>query len=257
MLLNPAVGRAQWFVDSNYRFGFATAVSGPTLSSTSVVNPATLSGTGVSINYSDEFGLSELRTVYLKSSHDFGKVSGGIQIGSFGYDLYREWHGAGGLAFDVSESRVGIALTADRLSVPGYGSGGVVSLRIGTLIGISESVNLGLVGSQINLTRFGSILTHSPATWISALNWNWIPSASVSAGLLAESGKNPMGSVALSWDPLDTIQLRLGHEPTTGRWAVGLKVNLSNWSVPFGGVYHSELGLSRVFGIDWRKGPNR
>jgi hypothetical protein len=251
LALNPAVGRAQWSVDSNYRFGFATAVSGPTLSSTSVMNPAALSGTRIALSYSDEFGLSELRAVYGSISHDLNRVSIGLQFGSFGYIFFNELHGAGSIAFDLAQSRIGMSAVTNRVSVPGYGYGSAVSLRLGTRISVSETLHLGIVGDNLTLGRIGEILLDTPPSWITAISWEWMSSASISAGIKSESGNDPVGAVSVNWMVIDSLYLKLAHEPATGRWALGINVQLSNWSFPFGGIYHSELGWSRIIGMGW------
>lgn len=254
IMLNPAVGRSQWAVDSEYRFGFATAVAGPTLSSGSILNPALMQGSSFSVSISDEFGLSELRSAYIIYVMSRKKHSYSLQVGSFGYSLYREWHAAGSLAYRLSHSKVGLSILTDRISVPGYGHGMAITTRFGSQLSLSETLFFGVVGDRILIQRFGRIRTHIPTSWIAALNWHWIPQASVSFGVQSEVGNPPTGSVSVRWNPIESLTLSIAHEPVTQRWAAGVRIRFGRWNVPFAGTYHNELGWSRHMGAGWNKG---
>jgi len=253
-MLYPAVGRSQWAVDAEYRFGFATAVAGPTLSSGSILNPALMHGTSLSGSISDEFGLNELRSAYISVIHSRNQLSYGLQVGSFGYSLYREYHAAGSIAYQLSPSKVGLSILTDRIAVPEYGYGLAITARIGTQFDVSETLHLGVTGDRILIKRTGKIHTHVPTSWMAALNWRWIPQARVSFGVQSEVGNPPAGSVAVRWNPIESLTLSIAHEPTTQRWVAGVQVKFGKWNVPFGGTYHSELGWSRHIGAGWIKG---
>lgn len=254
IMLNPAVGRSQWTVDSEYRFGFATAVAGPTLSSGSILNPALMQGSSFSVSISDEFGLSELRSAYISLVHSRKMHSYGLHVGSFGYSLYREWHAAGSFAYRLDHSNVGLSILTDRISVPGYGYGLAITTKFGVQVSLSETLHLGMVADRILIKRMGEIQAHVPTSWLAALNWRWIPQASVSFGVQSEVGNPPAGSVSVRWNPIESLTLSIAHEPVTQRWAAGVRVRFGWWNVPFGGTYHNELGWSRHIGIDWSKG---
>ncbi len=254
LVLIPAVGRSQWAVDPEYRFGFASAVAGPTLSTGTMMNPATLNGTSFSISISDEFGLSDLRSGFATVVHSRGNISIGLQLGSFGYALYREWHGAGSFAYRLGQSGVGISFLADHLAIPGYGHGMALSSRFGTRYSVSETVSVGISADRVLLKRTGDIQVDVPVSWMAALNWNWIPPADLSLGVQSFIGYAPTGSLALRWSPVDFLTLSIGHEPITGRWTTGIRVHVQQWSVPLGGTFHSELGWSRYVGARWDNG---
>lgn len=251
--INPAVGRSQWAVDSEYRFGFATAVAGPTLSHGTTMNPALLQGSSFSISISDEFALNELRSAFVSMVYTRHKFSYGVQIGSFGYSLYREWHGAGSVAYRFMQSKVGITLLTDRISVPGYGFGMAFTARLGTQLNLSEFVGFGAVGDRILIKRSGSIHSNVPTSWIAALYWLWIPQAALSIGVQSEIGHPPTGSLAISWQPIKHLSFSVAHEPTTNRWVAGIRIYYRQWSIPFGGTYHNDLGWSRHIGAGWYK----
>ncbi len=254
MALNPAVGRSQWAVDSEFRFGLATAVAGPTNPPGTAMNPALMQGTSFSITISDEYGLRELRSAFIELVHSRKKASYGIQMGSFGYSLYREWHGAGSIAFQLNSTGFGVSILSDRVSIPGYGVGIAAMLRLGTFVNLSESIEVGVAVDRILLKRTGSIKTHIPTSWIAAVKWKWISQASVSFGMQTEVGYPPTGAMRVQWSPVRLVNLSLAHEPTSGIWVAGVRVQRRNWSIPFGGTFHSDLGWSRHIGVGWSKG---
>jgi hypothetical protein len=218
------------------------------------MNPALIQGTSVSLSLSDEFGLSELRSGFISMIYERKLFTYGLHAGSFGYSLYREWHGGGSVAFSLNEYRLGATILMDRVSVPFYGSGTAISVRLGSLLRLSEAVHLGIVGDRILIKRLGVIQTHVPTGWSAALSWKWIQNASVGLGVQSEVGRNPMGSLTIRWNPIQALNLSLAHEPSSGRWAVGLRLHINGWSVPFGGTFHGDLGWSRHIGASWRKG---
>ena len=129
-----------------------------------------------------------------------------------------------------------------------------ITARIGTQFDVTETLHLGITGDRILIKRTGEIHTHIPTSWMAALNWRWIPQASVSFGVQSEVGNPPAGSVAVRWNPIESLSLSIAHEPATQSWVAGIRVQFGQWRVPFGGTYHSELGWSRHIGTEWMKG---
>ena len=219
-------------------------------------NPAvwsTQENRALSFFASQAFGLPELRLGALHAIQPLSFGTFALGVRSFGYEAFRTTHLNLGLAraFTLGTSRafhVGLSATYQMVSIERYGSGGALGLTVGTLVGLSPSLDLGFQATNINRPQLAG-REEFPRTI--ALGLGYRPAEAMT--IVVDANKDIRFPLSLragfEFLPIPTIAIRAGITTEPNRFTSGIGLRLSRVITDIAAERHPWLGWSPAFAL--------
>ena len=237
--------------------GAATALEGDAWGEANPATWATLSGRAVSFFATEAFGLDALRlgAVQYVEPTRIGAFAVGVR--TFGFEQYRETHGALGyarsFAFDsVRTLSVGGSVTYEQLAIEGFGSAGAVALSVGWLARVLPDVLVGFHATNLNRAELAG-REALPRTFALGAAYRPVPSLQV----LLDAYKDVDFPVSIRGGlevlPVPALALRAGVATQPTRFTAGAGVRLGWIAADVAAERHEALGWTPgvSFGLMW------
>lgn len=183
-----------------------------------------------------------------------GKNALGLQVGSFGFDAYREnqigiSYGTGLL--DIV--RLGARVNYGNLSIAGLGSANAFMVDIGMQVDVSPEISLGFSAINVNRPKIESESYSEPMPSVLTLGIAFTPSENVMLVLDAQKDVDHPTSIraGVEYKIIPKLTARIGMATEALRITGGLGLNLSNAQIDLAFSYHETLGLSPHISVNY------
>lgn len=220
-------------------------------------NPAGLAKTPQSIEaggtVEQRFGLSELNTATIGAARGFGNGGFGLQLGSFGFDSYRETRI--GVAYGrklTSKFSVGADFAGFATSTNGYASTFDVTFGIGMQLEIVPELS---VGARIFSPFRTERLPDEYLPQLLALGISYRPSEKVilNAEVHQDTDHPLRFRAGAEYLPAEELSIRLGVATESSEISFGLGYRvIDGLELSAGAIWHEVLGVWPGVGVRWR-----
>ncbi|MEM6264893.1 MAG: hypothetical protein AAGI38_20445 [Bacteroidota bacterium] len=224
-------------------------------------NPAGMVGTpGVSVGayYERRFGLRELTYGSAGAVIPFmGKHYGGIEMGSFGFDAYRESRIALGYATELLD-RVAIGVKAhyNNLNIQNYGSTNSIFASIGINTKVTEELHLGFSVYNANRARLQTESGEENIPTVITAGLAYQPNEKFL--IVSDVQKDVDHPVSFRFGTeyklLPYLAARIGVSTEPLSWNAGLGVNWEDFYFDFAFGFHERLGYSPHVSLSYNFG---
>ncbi len=214
---------------------------------------ATLPGRAASAFASQAFGLGELRlgAVAVAEPTRFGTVAASAR--SYGFEDFRETRFGLGFAraFAVSASRrvhAGLRLGYTSVSIPGFGSAGVLGLSLGVMTEVLPGLGFGFHAYNLNRPAFSEF---DPLRRGLEVGFAYRPAerALVLLGIDKEVEFPLSFRGGLEVQPVDVLVLRTGFTTEPVRFSAGVGVQTGLLRADVSAERHEWIGWTPAFGV--------
>jgi hypothetical protein len=217
-------------------------------------NPAGLSQMNwreVGIYYSPApFGLKELSNGYV-AYHEPTSI-GSFAIGgmTYGYELYRESKISLGYSYNYKNKFfTGIVINYQTVFIHNYGNDGTISLNIGGLVYLTNSLRLGFNMNNLNKATFGETENQIPMVFNAGFSYDLLDEMSLNFAIEKDINFNPSIQFGINYDIIEYLSLRSGFSNEPSRYSAGIGINYSIFSLDYAIFTHNDLGLTHQAGI--------
>jgi hypothetical protein len=217
-------------------------------------NPAGLSQMNwreVGIYYSPApFGLKELSNGYV-AYHEPTSI-GSFAIGgmTYGYELYRESKISLGYSYNYKNKFfTGIVINYQTVFIHNYGNDGTISLNIGGLVYLTNSLRLGFNFNNLNKATFGETENQIPMVFDAGFSYDLLDEMSLNFAIEKDINFNPSIQFGINYDIIEYLSLRSGFSNEPSRYSAGIGINYSIFSLDYAIFTHNDLGLTHQAGI--------
>jgi len=169
---------------------------------------------------------------------------------TYGFTLYREL--SIGLAASVSWTRslrIGIALTASRLAIQGYGSDVTFGIDAGATWDLTSDLRFGCAATNLNGPTLGKKREKLPQSLTFGLAYS--PSDEVLLAVdMVKDVKFPAELRAgIEYTVLRALSLRMGTTRQPSSWSAGCGIHLSTIDFDYAFSRHDQLGWVHRLGL--------
>jgi len=225
-------------------------------------NPAGISGMShgeVGVYVERRFMLKELTYGSAGFAMPFKDIhAAGIEVGTFGFDSYRETRiGLNYAATIMDVVSLGAKVNYAILSIEGFGSTSAVYVDVGVNTQVSKTVSLGFSALNVNrakLVTSGEVEDRIPTVLTAGVAYK--PSDKVL--LLVDVQKDIAHPVTfmggVEYEFIDGFMARVGGSAKPRMISGGLGMNLKGIKFDFAATYHQQLGFTPHIGLSYNFG---
>ena len=213
-------------------------------------NPATWAGlprTAVSFFASEAFALAELRLAAAQIAHPLGFATLAAGAQTFGFEAYRSsvYHLGVARRLRLGTTRgldLGIAVTYDHRSIPGYGRGGALGFSVGWQTDIVPVLAVGFHATNLHRPALadGSELARRIAL---GLVYEPLPGTRVLADVVKDVRFPASFRGGLEITPVPALTLRSGISTVPVRYTAGVGVRV--------GPLAADVAVERHYALGW------
>ncbi len=215
---------------------------------------AQLSSRSVGAFYSPSpFGMSEFATGAISYVESFSFGNLGVSAQTYGFELYRE------NSFSLSYAKnflpnfyAGIRIKYNTLSIQNYGNDANVGVDLGFLAHLSDVVKIGFAAVNLNRPTWGEAKDKLPQIFRGG--FSYLPLKNILLGFEIEKDlRYPFNlKFGLEYNLLEMFAIRFGYNNSPSKFAGGFGVSYSIFQINYAVSSHLDLGLTHLFGIDFK-----
>ncbi|MEW6195067.1 MAG: hypothetical protein AB1521_07925 [Bacteroidota bacterium] len=196
------------------------------------------------------FGVKEL-------SNAFGSYVEPTSIGSFGagfmiygFELYKETKIALGYGRIISNSfKLGVTAVYKNVSIKNYGSRGYLIINAGSIIALTQEINIGLSIENITRTTIADEDDQIPVVFASGISYKIIDELNTYLAIRKEINFEASVLFGTEYRPIDFLVLRLGTATETNSYSGGVGILYDFIQADYAVTSHPDLGLTHQFGL--------
>lgn len=196
------------------------------------------------------FGLSELANGFV-AYHEPTTI-GSIAIGgmSYGFDLYRESRISLGYSYNyLNKFFAGITFNYNTVSIKNYGNDASLTINLGGLAYITNSLRFGFMIHNLNHSTFGEESNQIPMVFNAGLSCDIVDEMSLNIAIEKDVDYKPSIQFGINYDIIDNLSLRTGFSNEPSRYSAGIGINYSIFSLDYAMFTHNDLGLTHQAGL--------
>ncbi len=196
------------------------------------------------------YGLSELANGYAAyvEPTSLGNFAAGFS--TFGFELYRETQ------FSVSYSKriaelffAGLTANYKNLKIQNYGSDGLFTFDISSLIYITGFLRAGFSVSNIGRSSFGNEDGQTPTIYASGFSYDIFSDFIINIAIEKEHDRDLSFRSGIEYSIIEYLDLRVGTSNKPNSFSAGLGINYSIFQLDYALFTHQDLGLTHQAGI--------
>lgn len=216
-------------------------------------NPSTLYFTedwSVASAYCQPYGMKELNLSSVGFTKRYKKISLGLGLSQFGFDLYREQKMGLGLAVPITSSlRIGLTFRYQQIKIKNYGETGAFTLDAGWVFDVS--VQTKITGSIQNVARttIGQDQQSLPQILQMGIQFQPIARLFTFADLYKDISFEPEGRFGVELKIIESLFLRFGFTRNPSRFTGGFGLDMFGLQIDYGFSHHQVLGYTQAVGL--------
>ena len=200
--------------------------------------------------YAQPYGMKELNITSIGFAKRYKKLTFGLGISQFGFDLYREQKIGLGLAMHVTSSlQLGFAFRYQQIKIKNYGETGSFTLDAGWVFTVSPKTKI--AGSFQNVPGATIGQDRQPLPQILRMGVQFQPIAQVLtfAELYKDISFKPEGRFGIEIKAIESLFLRVGITRNPARFTGGFGLNIFGLQIDYGFNHHQVLGYTHAVGL--------
>jgi competence protein ComEA len=198
------------------------------------------------------FGMSELAVGGASMSYKKEKLGLGLSLNSMGSGLYRENTVKAAVSFrPLEQAGLGLALSANNLSIERYGSANAAGLDLGLIGSPLEDLTLAAVARNVNRPKIGDT-GEEAAQWLCfGASYDLMNRLTTAVQLQNQNGFRPQLRFGQEYRYRNLLALRAGFSQEPSSFSFGFGVFLRKCRVDYGTRTHPQLELSHCFTLSY------
>jgi competence ComEA-like helix-hairpin-helix protein len=193
----------------------------------------------------NRFELTEIRTTAAGIIYPVNRMSGGVAVHRFGYDLYNETTFSVAIGRTLSESiALGGSFSWYHLNIAGYGSAGVPGLSVGIRSEITRRVILAAALVNVNRPIIGENANRLPQVVMLGLSFSPHRLLSFYAELNKDILFPAEFSLGIEFLPIEDLAFRAGLNDGRSSAAGGIRLGITRFTFEYAFEWHLLLGRS-------------
>lgn len=207
------------------------------------------------IFHENRFNLKELSNSAIAFALPLKNKAFGISYNRFGFELMNESKTGISYAHKLSKNfaaSVQLNYLETRFGDSYYGKSSFINAEIGVLGKVNQNLSIGFHVYNVNRSKFAEYNQQRiPTNFRLGLGYKFSEKVFTTLEAEKSSYNNTFIRAGIEYMPYKNIYLRIGFEgfPIESSFGVGLRYN--NFSFDFGAAYHSNLGFSPAFGLNY------
>ncbi len=196
------------------------------------------------------FGLTELANGFAAYHEPASFGSIGIGLSTYGFELYRETQIS--LAFSrliTEQLFAGVTVNYKSLSIKNYGSDGIITLNLGSLFYITQTLRIGFVLQNFTRSSYGDEKEQAPIIYATGLSYDALDNLTMNISIENEHDRDLSLRSGIEYGVMEYIDLRFGFSNYPVSYSTGIGINYSIFQLDYALFTHQDLGLTHQAGI--------
>jgi hypothetical protein len=190
-----------------------------------------------------QFGLNELRMVCAGATLPLGFCTGGVAVGQFGYNLYRETTMTLALGTNANEwIALGATAHLNRLAIEGYGATSRFVFDVGGIASITEDVRVGWCWKNVTQATIGVQSERLPQNMTMGVCYEITEHSRLAVELENDVRYPIVKKFGYEQELFDALSVRLGISDNPDKFSCGLGVRSAGFEFSYAGYSHPQLG---------------
>lgn len=213
---------------------------------------ANLTGSTLTIFYTNPFGLKELRLNSFSGNLNFAHFASGAAFVDFGTALYRDrrLHLAAARRF-LAAQRLALGLSGvwRQLRISGYGDDNALLLNFGTQFRVSEALRFGSALTNLLDATLGRQKEKLPRSV--SFGFAYLPNSALTLqmDIYKQNDFPEEWRVGIEINPFPPLLLRLGTGTNPDRLTAGFALRVFKFGLQFAAFSHTDLGWTEQFAV--------
>jgi hypothetical protein len=194
--------------------------------------------------------MKELNITSVGLAKKLNKITLGLGISQFGFDLYREQKLGLGIAMNINSSlQLGLTFRYQQIKIKNYGEADSFTLDAGWVFDVSPKTKIS--GSFQNIPRATIGQNHQPLPQILRMGIQYQPIEQVHtfAELYKDISFKPECRFGIEIKAVESLFLRVGITKKPARFTGGFGLNIFSLQVDYGFNHHQVLGYTHAVGL--------
>ncbi len=213
---------------------------------------ANLTGSTLTIFYTNPFGIKELRLNSFSAGTNFANSAFGAAFVDFGNALYRDrrLHLAVARRFlSAQRLALGVSGALRQLRISGYGDGSAMLLNLGTQFRVSDSFLFGSALTNLLDATIGRQKEKLPRSVCFGFAYLPAPTLTLQMDVYKQNDFPEEWRIGIEMNPLPPLLLRIGTGTNPDRLTCGFALRVFKFSLQFTAFSHTDLGWTEQFAV--------
>lgn len=217
-----------------------------------VAGLAEVKQTDVGVFYQNRFGMSGFNTVAFSGSYALNKGAFGVGLYRFGDQLYNEQILGFGYANKLDFVSLGVKVNMLQLTIDELGTKRALAFDFGGIVDITEELKFGAQIFNLSQAKLAEYEDERFSTVLKA-GFQYAPFEKLL--IILEAEKEPtykaQTKAGIEYKIIDKLAFRTGFNTLRNMAFFGLGFQTSKLSIDYSASYHSVLGMSNQFSINY------